>query len=140
MMLPALATVPDLEVRIGKPIPVDQVPRAQAALVDASSLVRAEAGLNWVDALGELFEVPDIVHTITLAAAHRCYIGETPLNDPTLAGRMVTTASGRPLFLYASERRLLEQLPTGRTSAFSVSTVPAEVIDAYNARALDGWS
>lgn len=47
--------------------------RLNAALDDASALVRTEAGLTWLDINDDLDSVPDIVVTITLSVARRIY-------------------------------------------------------------------
>jgi len=71
-MLPPLATIPDLEARIGHPItdPAEQA-RANALLADASSLVRFAANQTWVDENGDLTVVPDLAVSITCQAALR---------------------------------------------------------------------
>lgn len=73
-MLPALATVPDLEARLGSTI-VDKSDRerALALLRDASALVRHEAGTNWVDEDGALSDVPDLAVAIACAITIRAY-------------------------------------------------------------------
>lgn len=71
-MLPSLATVADLEARLGHPITdAAEQARAQALLNDASTLVRFEAGQSWVDESGVLAVVPDLAVTITCQAALR---------------------------------------------------------------------
>jgi hypothetical protein len=81
-MLPAFATVADLEARLGLAIGSLTGPeraRAQAALDDASALVRAEARRTWVvitqDIDGNdvytLTDVPDVIVRVTLGAALR---------------------------------------------------------------------
>ena len=74
-MLPALATVHDLEARLGldPDTLVDaEKSRAQAALDDVSTLVRYEARQEWVDANGEP-DAPYVVVRIVLGAALRTY-------------------------------------------------------------------
>jgi phage gp36-like protein len=66
-MLPSLATLDQLEDRTT----VENPTVAQAALDDASALIRAHAGKSWVDAEGALTTVPDVIQTICLAAAIR---------------------------------------------------------------------
>lgn len=73
MALPPLASVADLEARLptGDLTESDDVRRAEAALADASALVRSEAGRTWVGDDDELDGVPDIVTTVVLAVAQR---------------------------------------------------------------------
>jgi hypothetical protein len=56
MALPALATYDDLKGRIGS---CDDRTQAEALLAQASAIVRAAAGLLWVDEGGELSGVPE---------------------------------------------------------------------------------
>jgi hypothetical protein len=76
MALPSLASVADLEVRI--PVEVGSLAgldltRAQAALDDASGLVRLYAGTDWVDEDGVTITAPQVVKTVTVLAAKRAY-------------------------------------------------------------------
>lgn len=79
-MLPPLATLDELEVRMGQQ---DEAARAEAVLWDASNLVRSEAGKTWVDDSNVVAGVPDMVVTLVLKVAKRAIdnpeglIGET---------------------------------------------------------------
>lgn len=76
-MLPTLASVTDLEARLGldPDTLVDaNLARARAALADASALVRMEARRTWVNEAGALTTVPDAVVRVVLGAARRTYI------------------------------------------------------------------
>lgn len=66
MASPPLATIDDLEARLGRSLASDEVPLATAALADASALVRTY-GLPWADPA----TAPDVAVSITLAAAER---------------------------------------------------------------------
>jgi len=74
-MLPALATLNDLEARLGlepgELFGAERV-RAQAALDDASALVREETRRDWVGVAGEITAPPSLIR-ITLGAAQRTY-------------------------------------------------------------------
>ena len=61
-----LATVAELEIRLGRTLTGDELTLAQAALADASALVRTY-GLPWADPA----KAPDVAVSITLAAAER---------------------------------------------------------------------
>lgn len=65
-MAEPLATVQELEVRLGEPLTGGQLAMAEAALNDASAVVRAY-GLPWPDPS----TAPDIARSITLSAAER---------------------------------------------------------------------
>jgi hypothetical protein len=70
-----LATIPDLEARLGKTFAGDELVRAQAVLDDATELVRAEVGyLIWIDPdTGDLLVnlVPGAVRAVVLRVAER---------------------------------------------------------------------
>lgn len=69
MAEPAFATVDDLEVRMGH---LADVPRAQAAITDASALIHLISNRTWIGAGGVLAsDVPDAVKAICCAAARR---------------------------------------------------------------------
>jgi hypothetical protein len=70
-----LATVPDLEARLGQTFADDELPRVEALLQDATDLVRLEVGDTiWTDPVtGVLLyaSVPGSVRAIVLRAAER---------------------------------------------------------------------
>lgn len=69
-VLPALADMFALEVRLGRDLEGAEAARAQAALDDASALVREEARRDWLDADGNP-NPPSAVLTVVLTAALR---------------------------------------------------------------------
>lgn len=74
--LPPLATVGELEVRLGLTpgtLADLDLARAEAALADASELVRAEGGIPWVDLSGEATAPPAVV-VVVLQSAKRAYL------------------------------------------------------------------
>lgn len=75
-MLPAFATVDDLELRLPQAISNVDRPRAQAALDDAASLIREAGGKDWVtdDDPPVLDDPPDILLTICCRAALRSFV------------------------------------------------------------------
>lgn len=108
MTLPALASVTELNVRLPAELAgTEDDTRAQAALDDASALVRDEAGITWTDDDDELEDVPDIVVTITLEVARRA------LNRSFVYGAENEDSRDAGLFLKAEEKR--------RLAAYSVS-------------------
>ena len=69
MAQPALASIINLTARMGD---VGVMERAQAALDDASALIRAEADPeDWIDDSGALEDVPAIVVTVCCKVAQR---------------------------------------------------------------------
>jgi hypothetical protein len=85
--LPPLATVAQLETRLGLPtgtLADADLARAQADLADASELVRTVARVSWVDANGNA-DAPAAVVVVVLQCAMRAY------NNPN--GYMTETVS-----------------------------------------------
>lgn len=70
MALPSLASLTDLQVRLGRTLEGSEADRAQAALDDASTLVREESGQSWVDASNNV-TAPAVLVRIVLQAAKR---------------------------------------------------------------------
>lgn len=124
-MLPALARIEDLAVRLG--VAGDEIDdaRAQAALDDASTLVRAEVNKTWVvDILADPVvllpeaEIPDIVGFVVLAAAKRGYENPSGITQKT-AGDVSMTFAARPqsaVYLTDDERALLNSAVFPSTS------------------------
>lgn len=87
-MLPAFASVSDLEARLGldpDTLTGADLGRARAALSDASALVRMEARQSWVDDVtGELDSPPDAIVRVVLGAAMRTYINPEGLVQETV--------------------------------------------------------
>jgi hypothetical protein len=86
-MLPSLATVGDMEDRLGHPItPAEEVTRAQSLLDDASALIRFEAGTDWMttDEPPVLGPVPDYIVTLTVRAALRGWFNPAAIESAQL--------------------------------------------------------
>lgn len=113
MALPPLATVADMEARIGRAIEGDEnVARANALLADASALVRFEANRTWVDAeTGELVGVPDYVVTLTVNAALRGWYNPAGIESAQLGAVSVRYGSA---WLTNTERENLALLTRGK--------------------------
>lgn len=111
-MLPPLATIADLEARLGHGItdPGEQA-RANALLADASALVRFEAGQTWVDeTTGELVPVPDLAVTITAQAALRGWYNPSGIESAQLGAVSVRYGNA---WLTAQERAQLALFSRG---------------------------
>lgn len=74
MSLPAFATIDDLGARLPGGIPTGDEARAQAALDDASALIRSIAGKTWTTDGALDDDVPDIILTIAVSAARRSFV------------------------------------------------------------------
>src|SRR5262245_61311281 len=104
-MLPPLASTEELEARLPEPLAEDEVARAEAVLVDASTLVRAEAGGNtWVTD-GELDDdVPDTIVIVTLTAARRAFLNPDGIRQETLGDHSITHGASGDVFLTKAEK------------------------------------
>jgi hypothetical protein len=67
----ALASVHDIEARLGRELVGDELTRVIALLDDASALVRDEAGRDWIGPDGSLTVVPGSVRAVVLRATER---------------------------------------------------------------------
>ncbi len=88
-MLPPLASLEALSLRLGVTLAGAEADRAGAILDDASALVRSEAGREWVDDEVVLLDVPAVVESVTLAAAYRAFrnpdgVAQTSLGDASI--------------------------------------------------------
>jgi hypothetical protein len=106
-MLPPFASLDDLETRTG---PVDDATRAEAALDDASALIRAEAGKTWVTSDALDADTPDILVVVCITVARRVIenpngVASESLGDATIS---YENASG-DVYLTAGEKRLVRR-------------------------------
>lgn len=111
MALPPLATVADLEARLGHPItdPAEQA-RANALLADASALVRFAAGQTWVDENDNLTVVPDLAVTVTCQAALRGWYNPANIESAQLGAVSVRYGNA---WLTAQETAQLAEFSQG---------------------------
>jgi hypothetical protein len=108
-MLPPLATLADLEARIGHAITdADEQARAEALLNDASALVRIAAHDDFMEDDGvTLGPVPDLAVTITCAAALRGWYNPAGIEAAQLGAVSVRYGGA---WLTQNERDLLGDL------------------------------
>lgn len=112
MALPPLATVSDLAAWLGRAIP-DADPRAGAVLSHASTRVRAYARQTWVDANGDLTDVPDVVRDVTVRVAARAWRNPENLDSVTLDDGTKRWGSVRGLALSDEDMEDLAQFRVG---------------------------
>jgi hypothetical protein len=124
MTQPALATVEALQERLGRTLDGVNATRAQAALDDASALVRSAANKTWVTDEALDADIPDVVVAITLTAARRAFENPNGLASQNIGSYAYTRESaGTPgLFLTADEVAAL-QLAAGDNGLGSVPAV-----------------
>jgi hypothetical protein len=122
--LPTLAGLSDLVARCG---PIDDTPRALAALADASALIRDEAGIDWEDG------APPLILAICCACALRAlrnpggYASESEGIDGYLH-TVAFGASGSGVWLTSSERRSIKRI-AGQSVLGSVAYETPNVFD-----------
>lgn len=110
MALPALVSLDDFALRLGGLAAADE-DRAQAALDDASALIRAEAGTeDWVDDDGGLEEVPDVIVAICAAVAIRAFRNPDGVRQEQIGNYSVSYAdTSTAVFLTEGERRIIRR-------------------------------
>jgi hypothetical protein len=87
MSLPPLATIADLEIRLGVDpgsLAGNDLARAEANIADASHLVRTASGLSWVDSTGAA-NPPESVVVVVLQVAKRVYTNPDGLASETVS-------------------------------------------------------
>lgn len=125
MSLPPLASLDDLEVRLPDHIEGNDVARAEAALIDASALVRTEAGKTWANDDGdELVDVPDIIVTITVAVARRGFLNPEGYQQETSGDHTVMLSSS--IYLLDDEKALIATTTTSTSGLFTISTTRSD--------------
>lgn len=142
MPLPPLANLHALQDRLGRndlvddhgaPIAPEGV-RAQAALEDASSLVRTEAGRTWTDEAHATLDanVPDVVVSVTLAAAQRAFNNPQGATQASLGDVSVSFSrdgSAGTVFLTKAEQRAVRKAG-GRNTFGSITMASPYSVNA----------
>lgn len=130
-----LASLSDVEIRLGQTFTAGESARPRAVLDDASALVRAEAGRSWTDPdTGALTEVPAAIKAVTLRVAIRAI--ENPEGFTNESGGDYSYARKGVedgVYLTAREERIIRRV-VGRTGLW---TQPLERGDSYGY--VTGW-
>ncbi|MGZ3140804.1 hypothetical protein ACVDFE_02125 [Lentzea chajnantorensis] len=124
-MLPSLASVAALEKRIGVEVGtlagVD-LARAETDLEDASNLVRAETGKDWVDGAGAA-NAPGPLVTVVLRSAKRCYRNPDELSSESEEGYTWRREGDAVTpYLTESEKDICQRYASTRSGLHTVST------------------
>lgn len=126
-MLPPLADIEQFSARLpGGLDPADET-RAEALLEDASALVRSEAGVDWVDAGGELTDVPDIIRVTVLAAAKRAFINPDGVTAEAIQDYQASFSSASPDIYLTKQERAAVRRAVGRRGVFTISTTRTDL-------------
>lgn len=121
-MLPSLATLEQFDPRVPGGVAASDEARAQANLDDASALVRAEAGKTWVDEANELDGVPDVIVTVTIAAAKRAFMNPDMVRSESIDGYSTSYAAASPdVYLTKAERQAVRRA-AGRSGLWTQAT------------------
>lgn len=119
MALPPLAATSDLEARLGVTLTGTDVARAEAALTDASALVRSAAGVTWsADGTTLDADLPDVVIAVTLTAARRAYENPSGLVSESFGSYSYTRNQGERrigMYLTDEERKAVRRAAGQRT-------------------------
>lgn len=130
MTLPALAELSDLEARLGVDLSGSDSTRAQAALDDASAVIRDEAGVDFLDPEDDASldpDMPAVIVTICLAVAMRAYDNPNGERSESLGSASVSHGvyGQAGVYLTPTERRMV------RKAAGSASVGTVELRQAW---------
>lgn len=122
-MEPPLASVEDLEYRLGRVFTVEERPRVEALLDDISALVRAEAGVTWIDPVtGQLTDVPASVRAVVLRVAERVYRNPQGFRSESAGDYSYQRPeAGLGMYLTEAELRIIRRA-LGRTGLWTQPT------------------
>lgn len=133
-MLPALATVNDLEARLGldaDTLTGADLVRAQAALDDASALVREEARRDWVDTDGTTITAPAAVIRVVLGAALRNYRNpESEISQTVGPFSRTIRASETGVYLTSAELEIVRRYRQNPSTLWTLRTTRGEDADS----------
>lgn len=141
MSLPAFARPDDLAARLGRSFDELENARAQAALEDASAIIRAEAGKNWVTDGALDADIPDIVTVVCLTVARRVVENPEGFTEMHLgdSGGALANATG-DVYLTTNEKRLIRSAAGRSNGLFTISTTREDPVGSsdFGTVAADG--
>lgn len=124
MSLPPLATVAELEKRLGQgTLAGADLVRAGAALDDISALVRLEAGVDWVAEDGVTITAPPAVVTVVLKAAQRAFRNPDGFRGETIGPYSYQYAEGAASAYLTEEEIRIIRAAAGKIPGSRVHTV-----------------
>ena len=129
-----LATLDQFSDRLGVAPTGSEVKRAAAALEDASALVVAEAGRDWLNEHDDLVDVPPAIVAVTIDIARRIYrnpdgVTQTSVGDVSVSYSREGGASGA--YLTRSDRAVIRRA-VGRPTAGVVTLTTAYPSEVCN--------
>jgi hypothetical protein len=134
MTLPSLATIEDLETRLGQS--VSDAGQAQALLDYASALIRGYCGELWVDEDDALTDLPDGVAQVCVEMVYRAVTNPGGVTQDTAGPFSVSFGSdaAQRIYLTKSDKIILGR----RGRAFTVDPTPEDANDFSDP--WDEWS
>lgn len=137
--LPPLASVDELSARTGQSYDGRDWVRAEAALSDASALVRGEAGLDWYDPDTEAITAPGVARAIVLRLAAQVMRNPLGYTSETAGEFTYHLPAGQAgMVLTAADRRVLQRIAVGGSLA-SVSIERDYLISDAPRVEVAGW-
>jgi hypothetical protein len=134
-VLPPLASLEALSLRLGVTLAGAEADRAGAILDDASALVRSEAGRDWVDDEDALLDVPAVIESVTLAVAYRAFRNPDGVAQSSLGDASVSYDRGdgqAAVYLTRDERRSVRKAAgTSAVGAIELTSPWAMPADTY---------
>lgn len=126
-MLPSLASLSDFEERIPGGVEAKDALRAEAALKDASALVRDVAGKTWVTDEELDGDIPDGIVSVVISAAKRAFINPDGVRSESIDNFQTSYATSSPdVYLTQTERQRVRQA-AGRTGLWTQPTTRGDV-------------
>lgn len=128
--LPPLASLDQLAVRLGYTPTGAEADRASGLLVEASELIRDEAGMDWVTVDQTALDgVPRRVEKICLAVTYRAFtnpeaLGQRSIGDSSKSYDRARVPGGEAVYLTESEKRAVKKAAGGSTFAAVTLTSP----------------
>lgn len=129
MTTPALATIADLEERLGYEIEDEDVQaQAEARLRDASAIVRAYARETWLDDDGNLDDVPDEIVGVVATMVERASRNPAGVTQEAAGPFSRSFGSDAAARLYLTKpEKLVVRNAVGRTGLGVVATTRGEL-------------
>jgi hypothetical protein len=130
-MTPPLASVTDLERRLGKEFGDAELSRVEAVLDDASALIRDEAGRTWIDPItGLIAGVPASIRAVVLRVAERATRNPDALKSESggdYSYQYADTEGG--VYLTDRERQIIRRA-LGRTGLWTQPVERGDILDS----------
>lgn len=132
-MLPALATLDDLEARLGldpRSLSGAERARAQAALDDASALVREESRRDWIGTDDVITAPPSLIRVVLGAALRNYRNPDGEISQTTGPFSRTVKAADVGVYLTAAEKDLCRRYRQESTALWTLRTTRGDGYDS----------